>query len=88
MTILTKPSAGAKQIPKTANAESVENGAVIEQVHFFNTFFFSLFFHIMIKSNALASWLPIIDIGPVFFAAHFVCCFIPKLYFCKKKKNR
>lgn len=43
MTILTKPSAGAKQIPKPLNAESVENGAVIEQVLFFlqyNCFFF------------------------------------------------
>lgn len=39
MTILTKPSAGAKQIPKVLNAESVENGAVIEQVFFFILFF-------------------------------------------------
>lgn len=38
MTILTKPSTGAKPIPKVLNAESVENGPAIEQVYKFDFF--------------------------------------------------
>lgn len=92
MTILTKPSAGAKQIPKTLNAESVENGAVIEQVHFFNTFFFFLSFSTSLQKKQrtcfMASYYRYYKIlVQLFFCCSFCLLFHSETLLLQKEKK-